>query len=91
MYIDWIYILEGIPRNKKQGLVKFIKKWFKVNLPSIWRTNSKLAKMTGIHPKWIDCCINSCLAYTGDFKDDKICLQKLKANNQICNEPRFHE
>lgn len=80
-------------REKQQSMVAFIKHYapeFGAILPSIYRTNEKLARKTSIKPRWIDCCINSCIAYTGSYANETKCTQKLKHNGQICNEPRFY-
>jgi hypothetical protein len=97
MWIHFIHLIEGMTREKQQSMVAFIKHYapqfgtdFGAVLPSIWRTNEKLARKTGITPRWIDCCINSCIAYTGSFANDTKCTQKLKHNGQICNEPRYY-
>ena len=52
-------------------------------IPSMWRINEKLEKLSGIHPQWFDCCINSCMAYTGLYKDKLSC--------DYCNTPRFYD
>jgi hypothetical protein len=80
-------------REKRQAMVAFIKHYaptFGAILPSIYRTNEKLARKTGIKPQWIDCCINSCIAYTGSFAHETRCNQKLKHNGKMCNEPRYY-
>jgi hypothetical protein len=93
MWIHFIYLIEGMTRQKQQAMVAFIKHYaptFGATLPSIYRTNEKLAQKTGINPQWIDCCINSCVAYTGSLADETVCSQKLKHNGKICNEPRYY-
>lgn len=48
---------------------------------SLYCASKKLEKMISISPIWIDCCINSCNAFTGDLKDLQNC--------PICKESRY--
>jgi len=61
--------------------LRHILRALKVELPSLRRSESKLRQLTKIHPKLVDCCANSCLAYTGTFEQVRICPH--------CNESRY--
>lgn len=54
----------------------------KMDLSSEWVTLHRVAILSGIEPEWYDCCVNSCCAYSGDFKDLTECPYD-------CGEPRF--
>ena len=54
---------------------------FKIELPSLHRFKGRLQRWTKIDPKLLDCCVNSCIAYTGTFQDERICPH--------CNESRY--
>ena len=81
--VDWVYLLEGMTRKKRQEMLA----WFTlhhpdIQLPTIWRIQAKLEKLTGIKPVWYHCCKNSCMAYTGEFSDLEACLE--------CSTPRYN-
>jgi len=45
------------------------------------RLHRRLCLLSGITPRIHDCCVNSCCAYLGEYKDQEQC--------PWCNEPRF--
>lgn len=53
----------------------------KLQISSHYVIAHRLAVLSGVLPIWIDCCRNSCLAYTGDYKDEEQC--------PVCSEARF--
>jgi hypothetical protein len=53
----------------------------KLEISSHYVIAHRLAVLSGIVPIWIDCCPNSCIAYTGDYKDEEHC--------PVCSEDRF--
>jgi hypothetical protein len=53
----------------------------KLQILSLYVITHKLAIISGITPVWYDCCVNSCVAYTGDHKDKQQC--------PICAESRY--
>ena len=61
----------------------------KVDVPSYWGITKSLQDATQIKPQWYECCINSCMAYTGDFADLTECTQKLKGTSHDCKEPHY--
>jgi len=70
-YIDWIDLITGITRKSGEKMTGFFEKHYPdINLPTIYRINTILEKRTGIKPQWYDCCINSCMAFTGEFDLD---------------------
>jgi hypothetical protein len=85
-------MIEGMTRSTAEAMVAYFKRWHEdVKLPSIYRTNEKLERRTGIKPVWIDCCVNSCIAYTGEFASDEICTQVIKTTKEVCNQPRYFD
>ena len=55
----------------------------KLPISSLYVITHKLAIISGIDPVYYDCCPNSCVAYTGQYKDDDQC--------PLCNEPRYNQ
>ena len=54
----------------------FYADYFHIKSPTIWRVQEKLQQHTGIIPVWYDCCINSCIAYTGQYSPLDSCPYK---------------
>ncbi|KEP46055.1 transposase family Tnp2 protein, partial [Rhizoctonia solani 123E] len=52
-----------------------------VRLMSVYRIHKRLAKLSGINPVTVDCCMNVCQAFTGDYADDQAC--------SYCQHPRL--
>lgn len=50
---------------------------------SLYRATKKLASIVLIEPIWIDCCINSCYAFTGEYSKAISCPK--------CQQTRFFE
>ena len=71
---------KGMSRDMYEEICRIIRT-FKVELPSLRRSESRLQQWTKIHPKLVDCCANSCLAYTGTFQHESMCPH--------CNESRY--
>jgi hypothetical protein len=53
------------------------------DLPSYYKIKSLVAALTGIESVMHHMCINSCLAYTGTFRDLDTCA--------VCSEPRYDQ
>ncbi|KAI0749096.1 hypothetical protein C8Q74DRAFT_1374197 [Fomes fomentarius] len=51
------------------------------DLPSLKRLRSRVAFLAGLEHQLFDCCIQSCMAYTGPYTEFKECL--------YCEEPRY--
>ncbi|TGO31563.1 hypothetical protein BHYA_0524g00010 [Botrytis hyacinthi] len=91
MLIDWITLETHTTRIGQQKMIEFITKYrdYIANasnpLPSVWRKNAQLQKKTGLQPEWIDCCVKSCMAYTGSKSADDCC------SYGSCREPRWHK
>jgi len=86
LWIDWIMLLDGITRKKQLEIKAYFTRHFPhIGLPTVWNINKKLEGVTGILPQWEECCINSCMAFTGEYKDDsnRRCLH--------CNELRYFD
>jgi hypothetical protein len=82
-----------VSRKKQQEIKEFFQRHFPdISLPTIWRINEKLSSHTGIRPVWYDCCINSCMAFTGDATNDAHCTalkDKPKPTGRRCNARYF--
>jgi hypothetical protein len=50
-------------------------------LPSLAASRRRINYLAGIQPRILDCCINSCLCYTGTYAEADQC--------HFCKEPRF--
>lgn len=50
---------------------------------SIYQIKTTLKKLVNTEPQWIDMCINSCCAYTGQFENEMLC--------PYCNESRYDQ
>ncbi|CAE6504462.1 unnamed protein product [Rhizoctonia solani] len=55
----------------------------KLKLMSPQRLRTRIAKLSGVKPVNIDCCVNICHAYTGKYANETVCSQPL------CREPRY--
>ncbi|KAJ7616924.1 hypothetical protein DFH06DRAFT_1012626, partial [Mycena polygramma] len=53
----------------------------KLEIMSQWATIHRVAILSCVEPVWYHCCVNSCLAYTGDDADAELC--------RICKAPRY--
>ncbi|KAH9844117.1 uncharacterized protein C8Q71DRAFT_679292, partial [Rhodofomes roseus] len=51
------------------------------DLPSIKAAKTRVAFLSGFTPEIYDCCVNSCVCYTGPYADCRQCPH--------CNEDRF--
>ncbi|KAF8599738.1 hypothetical protein BDV93DRAFT_448838, partial [Ceratobasidium sp. AG-I] len=51
------------------------------DLPTAAKLRTRIGVLAGLHGSAVDCCINSCVAYTGNYHDEEHC--------PYCNEPRF--
>ena len=52
----------------------------KVQIDSLYVIDRRLAILSGVNPVLYDCCVNSCIAYTGNYKNHSHC--------PFCREPR---
>ena len=80
-------LLDGISRQKAHEIKAFLKRYFPIisnQIPTLWHLPEKLQARTGVVPRWFDCCIKSCMAYTGKNTDQAV------THCSICKEPRFH-
>src|SRR6202035_830230 len=53
----------------------------KIDLDSGWVILHRMAILSGVEPVNYDCCVNSCMAYTGKYQHREDC--------PFCNEPRY--
>ena len=58
-----------------------ILKAHEIHLPSRFRLQSYLRKITRLRPQHLDCCVNSCIAYTGQYSNLTACSH--------CQESRY--
>ena len=49
---------------------------------SLYRATKKLEKLVSIEPIWIDCCVKSCCAFTGNLKNLQECPTCGKNHNK---------
>lgn len=55
------------------------------DISSICLAQKTMAKLSGLSPKYVDCCVNSCCCYTGKYKTLECCPFP------NCNEPRSNK
>jgi Transposase family tnp2 len=60
----------------------------KLNIHSLYVITHRMAILSGIEPQWFDCCVNSCIAYTGSYQDLDECPDCSETRRNIYNEPR---
>ncbi|KAJ7477662.1 hypothetical protein FB451DRAFT_1032831, partial [Mycena latifolia] len=53
----------------------------KLDISSEWVVIHRMAILSGVEPVWYHCCVNSCLAYTGDDSEATFC--------RFCRAPRY--
>jgi len=63
----------SISRAKYNELRQILQDYTGVDLPCLRRYASRLTDMTNLNARLIDCCINSCVAYTGGYTDLNAC------------------
>ncbi|KAG9125491.1 hypothetical protein FRC07_007398 [Ceratobasidium sp. 392] len=51
------------------------------DLPTEAKLCTRIGSISGLDGSPVDCCVNSCVAFTGDYKDEVIC--------PYCPEPRY--
>ncbi|GES92308.1 transposase domain-containing protein [Rhizophagus clarus] len=56
---------------------------FTNNEISLYAVKKKLLKFVNIMPEFIDICVNSCMAFTGQYENESSC--------HYCSEPRFFD
>jgi len=60
----------------------------KLNIHSLYVITHRMTILSGIEPQWFDCCINSCIAYTGSYQDLDKCPDCSETRRNSRNEPR---
>ena len=53
----------------------------KLKINSLYSIICHLAVLSGLEPLYFDCCLNACIAYTGDYADLNQC--------PLCDQTRF--
>jgi hypothetical protein len=81
-FLQLVQWAEGITRSKYTELRHLIGSRG-VQLPSLRCQTQRLQKMTEIKPQFIHCCYNNCIAYTGQYAEERNC--------PYCEEARYVE
>lgn len=68
-------------RVNYEEIRSIIKDGYGINLPDMRRRGEKLTKLTNLEPRFIDCCISSCMAFTGQYSE--------LTNCKYCSKPRW--
>ena len=55
------------------------------DISSIYLSQKTAARLSGLRPEYVDCCVNSCCCYTGKYETLDRCPFP------DCNEPRYDE
>ena len=53
------------------------------DIGSLYLAQKNVAKLSGLNPEYVDCCVNSCCCYAGKYKTLECCPFP------DCNEPRY--
>lgn len=92
-WIDWVLTIDGITRTKQSEIVQFANKHYGILFPSTYGITKRLKEITKLEYQFYDVCPNSCMAYTGKYKDLDRCTQKIKlpkGKTRPCEEARYH-
>jgi hypothetical protein len=54
---------------------------------SLYKVKQLAMNLTGIKPSFVDMCLNSCMAFTGDAKSQQAC--SYTHNSKDCTEPHY--
>ena len=77
------FVTQGTTREAYEAL------WFAFpeleDISSIYLSQKTAARLSGLRPKYVDCCVNSCCCYTGKYETLDHCPFP------DCNEPRYDE
>lgn len=88
-WLDWVDVLDGSSRKNSKKYVAFLQRHTDMKSPpSIYRINTELEKHSGMKPVWYDCCLNSCMAFTGEFSSLLSCTSTKGGN--LCGEARYY-
>lgn len=60
----------------------------KLEISSHYVMLHRVAMLSGIVPEWYDCCIKSCIAYTGDYTELDSCPHCHEARRSAAGKPR---
>jgi len=74
-------VTNGLTRVAFNGLRKFTRD--RMNLDSEYVADKTLARSSELAFQIYDCCVQSCICFTGEFEDVMIC--------PICEEPRYDQ
>ncbi|KAE9394675.1 hypothetical protein BT96DRAFT_749858, partial [Gymnopus androsaceus JB14] len=60
----------------------------KLDIDSEWKTINRMATLAEIEPVWYDCCINTCMAFTGTHTNLDSCIYCNEARRDAHENPR---
>ncbi|KIK50986.1 hypothetical protein GYMLUDRAFT_181948, partial [Collybiopsis luxurians FD-317 M1] len=62
-----------------------------LNIESEWKTIHRMHNLSQIEPLWLDMCVKSCIAYTGQYADLDSCPEcgELRRDDQGASRRRF--
>jgi hypothetical protein len=60
----------------------------KLKIHSLYVITHRMAILSGIEPQWFDCCVKSCIAYTGKHQELEECPDCSERRRNPRNEPR---
>ena len=63
------------------GMRKLLSPW--VNVQSKWKQQSLLRSVSNLEYVLVECCVDSCMAFTGEYEDAHKCIW--------CSEPQYDE
>ncbi|KAI0368212.1 hypothetical protein BV20DRAFT_948689, partial [Pilatotrama ljubarskyi] len=60
----------------------------RLRLDSEWGLLHRIASLSGVRPRWYDCCINSCVAFLGECADLDTCPECQEPRRTVTGRPR---
>lgn len=60
----------------------------KLQICSLYVAIHRMAILSGVEPLWIDCCVNSCIAYTGRYSEREECPECDQERYKTSGKPR---
>ncbi|KAJ7200626.1 hypothetical protein GGX14DRAFT_336361, partial [Mycena pura] len=60
----------------------------KLEISSLYVMIHRVAMLSGIVPEWYDCCVQSCIAYTGGYAELDSCPHCQEARRSVAGKPR---
>ena len=77
LILELAHWAEDVSRKQRSDLMGLL------NIPEPRKQSRRFEKLTGIEANYIDCCVNNCIAFTGEYSELSEC--------PLCGEERFED